>query len=253
MLHDKEETFLKKRLMELANLADRKGIPFYTDFLNLNEQTILHSIERQFGTTLVKEDGGYELAERKLFAFESPDSYSEEPFPITIIKIEVKHVKYSDNLTHRDYLGAILNLGIDRTKVGDIIVDYPVAYVFCKNEIAAFITETLEKIKHTQVKCSIIEKQDFQIQPKFEEIRKTVSSIRLDAIIALAFQGSRSSLSGLITGEKVFVNGKMISSNSYVLKEGDIVSVRGHGKFRFQEIQTQTKKGRTYVLLQKYI
>lgn len=253
MTQEKDEMILKNRLLELGNAAVRRGIPFYTEFLNLNEQNILHTMEKQLGMVKTIEYGGFEAAERKLFCFLAPDSYCEPDFPVEIIKIEVKNVKYSDELTHRDYLGAILNLGIDRAKTGDIIVDFPTAYVFCKSEIAEYVITNLEKIKHTQVKCTIVEKQDFHVQPRYEEIRKPVSSIRLDTIIAAAFQGSRSSLSGLIQGEKVFVNGKMISSNSYVPKEGDIVSVRGQGKFRFQELQNQTKKGRTYVLLQKYI
>lgn len=252
MTQEKEDAIVKNRLLELAQSAERRGVPFYTDFLNLNEQNMLHSMDRQFGSVMRKEYGGYELAERRLFCFNSQDSYCEEEFPVTIIKIEVKNETYSDKLTHRDYLGAILNLGIDRSKIGDIIVDFPIAYVFCRKEISQYVLTNLEKIRHTQVRCSMVEQQDFHVQPVYEEIRKPVSSPRLDTLIAAAFGGSRSSMSGLISGEKVFVNGKMISSNSYLVKEGDIISVRGYGKFRFQETQAQTKKGRTYVVLQKY-
>lgn len=253
MIQEKEENLLKNRLLELAKSADRRGIPFYTDFLNLNEQNILHTMERQFGTVQVESFGGYELAERRIFGFQGRDSYCDMEFPAVVVQITVKNEKYSDKLTHRDYLGAILNLGIDRSKVGDIILDFPDAYVFCKTEIGQFLANSLEKVKHTQVDSRITKEQAFEVKPKYEEIRKSISSIRLDAILAAAFGGSRSSLSGLITSEKVFVNGKLVCSNSYGLKEGDIVSVRGYGKFRFQEIQAQTKKGRTYVLLQKYI
>lgn len=253
MIQDKEENLLRNRIQELAIAADRRGIPYYTDFLNLNEQSILHSMERQLGAVTLYQDGGYELAERKMFCFLSRDAYCDADFPIAVVKIEVKNEKYCDQLTHRDYLGAAINLGIDRSKLGDIIVDFPTAYLFCKNDIAEYIVTNLVKIKYTKVCCKVVEDGEFSVSPKYEQIRKTVSSTRLDAMIAVAFQGSRSSLSGLITGEKVFVNGKMISSNSYTVKEGDIISVRGHGKFRFQELQAQTKKGRTYVLLQKYI
>lgn len=253
MIQEKEENLLRNRIQELAIAADRRGIPYYTDFLNLNEQSIVHSMERQIGTVTLLNEGGYELAERRMFCFHSHDAYCEADFPITTVKILVKNTKYCDKLTHRDYLGAILNLGIERSKLGDIIVEFPAAYLFCKNDIAEYIATNLVKVRHTQVSCTIVEKQEFTASPKYEEIRKTVSSTRLDAIIAVAFQGSRSSLSGLIAGEKVFVNGKMISSNSYLVKEGDVISVRGYGKFRFQETQAQTKKGRTYVLLQKFI
>lgn len=253
MIQEKEESLLQNRILELARVADRRGIPTYTDFLNLNEQSILYGLKKQLKSVELSSFGGYELAERRLFCFMGQQSYYEAEFPLGIVKVTVKNEKYSDKLTHRDYLGAILNLGIDRSKVGDIIVDFPNAYVFCKEEIKGFIVEHLERIKHTQVNTELVYQTDFHVEPKFEEIRKSIASIRLDAIISAAFQGSRSSLSGLISGEKVFVNGRIVTSNSYVLKVGDIVSVRGYGKFRFQEIGSQTKKGRTYVLLQKYI
>ena len=210
MIQDKEENLLRNRIQELAIAADRRGIPYYTDFLNLNEQNILHSMERQLGTVNLYGNGGYELAERKMFCFLSQDAYCDVDFPIAVVQIQVKNVKYCDQLTHRDYLGAAINLGIDRSKLGDIIVDFPTAYLFCKHDIAEYIVSNLVIIKHTGVCCAIVQEGEYAISPKYEEIRKTVSSTRLDAMIAVAFQGSRSSLSGLITGEKVFVNGKMI-------------------------------------------
>ncbi len=264
MIQEKEENLIRNRLLELAQIAERRGIPVYTDFLDLNEQSILYSLNSQLKFVSIVSSGGYELAERRIFCFvekgylshavqDDNTSYLDIEYPYVVLKITVKNEKFSDVLTHRDYLGAILNLGIERSKIGDILVEAPNAYVFCKKEFATFIVDNLAKIKHTHVKCCMLEKQTFHVEPKYEEIRKSISSIRLDAIIAAGFGGSRSSLSSLITGEKVYVNGKLVRSNSYVLKVGDIVSVRGHGKFRFKEIQSQTKKGRTYVLLQKYI
>ncbi len=91
-----------------------------------------------------------------------------------------------------------------------------------------------------------------EIAPKFEEIRGSVATPRLDSVLALAFHGSRSSLSGLIEGKKVFVNSRLMESNSYLLKDGDIVSVRGYGKFIYNETVGTTKKGRAYISLNKY-
>ena len=80
-----------------------------------------------------------------------------------------------------------------------------------------------------------------------------MASVRLDKLLALAFNASRSSLTGLIEGGKVFVNGKLVTSNGYEPKEGDLVSVRGMGRFRFQGTGGQSKKGREYVTLWRYI
>ena len=89
--------------------------------------------------------------------------------------------------------------------------------------------------------------------PDFQQIKGTVSSVRLDSLLPLAFSSSRSKLSGLIEGAKVFVNGKLITSNGYQVKEGDLISVRGLGKFRFEEAGKITKKNRTSVTIQKYV
>lgn len=252
-MQEKEESLLRNRVMELARQSEWRGIPSYTDFLNLYEQNIVYSMEKQLGSISLQANGGYELAERKVIGLYGRDLYMEEHIPITVIKVEVKNSKFCDTLTHRDYLGAILNLGIERSKVGDILVDFPDAYVFCKEEISEFIITNLEKVKHTQVILKDTTGEELSIQPKYKVITTTVSSIRLDTLLAAVFQGSRSSLTGYVTGEKVFVNGKMISSNSYSLREGDVVSVRGMGKFRFREVKGQTKKGRISVILEKFV
>lgn len=253
MVLEKEEQLFCNRLKELAGASFRRNVCTYTHFLNLNEQSILSSIKTELPSVSIKKFGGYEYAERNMFCFFTEDSYMEPEFPIDVIEITVAHEKYSDKLSHRDFLGAILNLGIDRSKIGDILVDFPSTYVFCHHDISDYVASGLTKIKHTQVKCCIVTMDSFDIQPKFEEIRGSVSSIRIDAVLSIAFKSSRSSLSGLIEGEKVYVNGRLIHSNSYALKEGDVVSVRGYGKFIFKEVQNKTKKGRTYISINKFV
>jgi RNA-binding protein YlmH len=102
------------------------------------------------------------------------------------------------------------------------------------------------------VSTAIIDRRDFDYKPKFQEIVGTVSSVRLDSILSVAFHTSRSSLTGLIEGGKVFVGGKVILSNSYTLKENDVVSVRGLGKFIYVGTSYQTKKGRYSVKILLY-
>lgn len=91
------------------------------------------------------------------------------------------------------------------------------------------------------------------MKPRLEEIRGSVASCRLDSVLAVAFQGSRSKLAGLIEGKKVFVNSRLAESASYMLKQEDVVSVRGYGKFIYKEVVGTTKKGREYVSIMKYI
>ena len=195
--------------------------------------------------------GGTELAERKILCFYT-EQFLIEQFPISILQITPSNIKFSENLTHRDYLGAILNLGIERCKIGDIMIDEKCAYVFVDTNMKDYISSSLEKVKHTKVKCTETELQ-FSFEQRFKEISGSVSSVRLDSVIALAFQASRISMLAMISGGKVFVNGRMLTSNSYRLKEGDIVSVRGKGKFIYQEEKDLTKKGKIKIVLRKYV
>ena len=248
---EKEDLF-EKRMMELGKKAYYRGILTFSDFLDLNQQNILHSLTFSDTGIKVKMFGGYESAERQMAAF-VPDALSyEQDYPIYCIKIEPLSRKLSDDLTHRDYLGAILNLGIDRSKIGDVLTDQNCGYVFCHDSMADFLSEELSRIRHTSVRARKLSLEEPLPSPKREPVSGTVASPRLDSIIALAFGNSRSSIIGLIEGGKVFVNGKSILSNGYGIKEGDIVSVRGKGKFQFGSVTNKTKKNRYHVILYRY-
>lgn len=251
MQNDKELTLCRKRFTELANAAYYKDYPAFSDFLSLNEQSLLLQMEQELSQVSLELWGGNQLAERKLVCFANQLPVHEE-FPIQMIKICPAHAKFSEDLSHRDYLGAIMHLGIERSKIGDIMMDGKDAYVYAHETLASYICSSIEKVRHTNVKCSLVDEQ-IQFEQKYKEIIGTVSSIRLDAIIALAFQNSRSKLLSYISSGKVFVNGAMIESNSYRLREGDVVSVRGVGKFLYEEEQNMTKKGKIKILLRRYI
>ena len=242
-----KDLLLEKRIQELANLADRKGCVMFTDFLNLNEQNILHYSLQKFSWVCGETFGGYEGAERVMAAFVPDILYSDWDYPVACIRIEPLNRKFAEQLSHRDILGALMNLGIERSKTGDIAICETEAYLFCHMAMASLICDELTRIRHTSVKCSICELNDFSWKPNTELIRGSVASVRLDSIIALAFQASRSSLLSLIEEGKVFVNGKLITTNAYGLKENDLISVRGLGKFKYRNVTGQTKKGRCMV------
>lgn len=253
---DKDEQFLSRRLLDLANTSYNRGINIFSDFLNLNEQNIFLSLKNDIPKIKYFAYGGYSDAERKILCFCGDDFTKEEKdvsFPISCIRVMPVNQKFSDSLNHRDFLGAVINLGIDRSKLGDILINENEGYLIVHSTISQFIIEQLVKVKHTMVQCSIIDRNDFDYKPNLKEINGTVSSVRLDSILALAFHSSRSSLTGLIEGGKVSVGGKIILSNSYTLKEKDVVSVRGLGKFIFTGTSYQTKKGRYSVKIHLYI
>ena len=259
---EKEKPLLVKRLLELSRLSHNRDIVIFGDFLNMNELNILQCIPKSEWHSNICTFGGYTDGERQMVAFYQDALYLAEnatfshlnlPFPISIIRISPLNLKFSEQLTHRDFLGAILNLGIDRSKTGDIIVNDDGAYAFIHNTLVDFVSENLTRVRNTIVTVEEVPQSEFTYSPKYKEIKGTVPSLRLDAILSLAFSSSRNKCTGLIEGGKVFVNGKLIFSNSHKLKEEDKISVRGVGKFKYIGISNITKKNRYLVSIHKYI
>ncbi|HJA70610.1 MAG TPA: RNA-binding protein [Candidatus Lachnoclostridium stercoravium] len=250
---EKEEYLLKKRLLELAELCFQRDVPAHSDFLNLNEQTIFYSIIRELPPVPYILAGGFELAERKIVCFlpSYMDESSFEP-PVSCIRFTPLNARFAEDLTHRDYLGSVMNLGIDRCKTGDILLNDNETYLFCLEDMAPYIAGEMTRVRHTSVKTEICRPGEISYTPRFEEIEGSVASVRLDSVLALAFRCSRSKILPYIQGERVFINGKMAVSNSASLKEGDIVSVRGLGRFRYTGVRSETKKGRMFISVQKY-
>ncbi|HHX55152.1 MAG TPA: RNA-binding protein [Clostridiales bacterium] len=252
MQGDKEEQLLIKRFKELGSTAYYKGILTYTDFLNLNEISIFHSIKKDLGKLLYESYGGYEGAERQIFFLKGNDIELNYDEYISCVLIEPLNKRFSDKLSHRDFLGSILGLGLERTKIGDILVRDNEAYCFCFTNISDFIIDNLNKVKHTSVSCSIADTKANHFTPNFIEISGTISSNRLDAIISVALKTSRNKVLNLISSGKIFINGKEVLSNSHTLKEEDIFSIRGHGKFIYKGEKGLSRKGRLRILLLKY-
>ena len=146
-----------------------------------------------------------------------------------------------------------MNLGIDRCKIGDIIAEDHKALIFVKEEMAEYVTDNLTQIRHTHVQATIGTGFQVDYEPRYEELKGTVSSIRLDSVLALAYPLSRSKITSQIEAGKVFVNGKLITSNGYRLKENDIISVRKMGRIAYNGILSETKKGRYMISVRKYI
>ena len=250
----KEEQLLEKRFLELSRTAFHRNIITYTDFLNLNELNILHTIPKAELYCNYVTFGGYDSAERQMAAF-VPDALSlrTENYPMSVLKICPANLKFAEKLTHRDYLGAILNLGIERSMTGDILPDGDTAYIFVLDKMADYIADSLTRVRHTTISISKSDIENLKYRQKTEVIKGTVASVRLDSLLSLAFSSSRTKLTGLIEGGKVFVNGRLMTTNAYQVKEDDIISVRGMGKFKFHGSEGKSRKNRKYVELHKFV
>lgn len=247
-----EHDLCQKRLLDLSNQANRKGIVTFSDFLNLNEQNIYHTTIRLFSTK-TQIFGGYDTSERQMVAFIPDALYYEWNYPIVCIQIIPRYPKYAEELNHRDILGACMNLGIERSKLGDIVRNEHGYFLFCEDTIAPFIIETLSKIRHTFVYLERVEDLlQITVAPQFEERFDMIASNRIDCIIAKAYHFSRQEAAEYLYSEKVFVNGQTISNCNYSCKNDTIISVRGKGRFIFSTDNSYSKKGKLRVKFQFY-
>lgn len=184
-----------------------------------------------------------------------PDALCYEwMFPIVCIMAVPLYPKYAQKLTHRDVLGALMHLGLDRSKIGDIICREDRYYIFCEETIHGFIMENLNQIGHTMIKLSVMDNaQSLQVEPQLEERIDLIASNRIDAIIAKAYHFSRSEAASLLSGEKVFINGKCITNCNQSCDSGAVISVRGKGRFIFETDNEFSKKGKLRVRFLMYI
>ena len=249
------DDFLQKRIRELSSISSQRDVVVFSDFLTVSEQDEALAALGKKGAAKAAFFGGFEGAERLVLAF-FPQWMEEDQieYPIACLQVAPKSQKFAQKtLSHRDYLGAVLHLGVERAMIGDILVAEAGAYLFCKEQIADFLQDQLQSVSHTPVVVSRVTEPSLLPKPGTETVSGTVASVRLDTLLALGFQKSRSSLSGVIEGGLVYVNGRQVLSNSYSPKEGDIISLRGTGRFLFAEEVGNTKKGRVSVRLERYI
>lgn len=250
---EKELHQLKKRLPELAERSYSHGIYTFTPFLGLSEQQVFYEIQREVDYAGYGMEGGNPLCERKIIRFGSPDILGyEEPYPIRCLKVEPLTPKFAEHLTHRDFLGAIMNLGIERSTVGDIFVQDKEALVFCQESIAPYLTEHLDQVRHTHVKCAVTEAAEYLCSPVTEEAVISISSARIDTVISKVYNIARSKSLELFRSGRVYVNGRLTENNSYALKSGDAVTARGFGRFTYIGEQGESRKGKTRVCVEIY-
>ena len=245
---------LKKRLGELAEKSYRNNQYLFTNFLNMAEMNAFYEMKREISHVPVTAFGGTQNCERLMLRFGSEELFGyEEPFPICCIHIRPLMEKFADDLTHRDFLGAIMNLGIEREVVGDISIKGKSAYIFCTEKIAPYLAEHLVQVKHTSVMCSILEEVPAILSPTLEPREVIVPSERIDAVLGKLCNLSRSQSAEAFREKKVFVNGRQCENNSYQLKAGDVVTCRGFGKFIYQGVKYGTKKGKSCVEVSVYV
>ena len=249
-----EDRLLLAKVLDRARQASDRNIPAATDFLSPQQQMQTCDLLRLAGipeTGWVRL-GGYEGAERKVFLF-LPDWMEPElaESPIRLLRAVFRP---EEKLNHRDFLGSLMGMGIVREKLGDILVGPDSADLVVLDTVADFLLQSWPSAGRAKLTVKEIDSAHIHIpQVQCQEVRDTVSSLRLDAVVSTGFRMARGKAADLIASGRVQVNWRECTKPDKLLAAGDTVSARGFGKFELTEVGGVTKKGRTAIVLKRYV
>ncbi len=255
MNDDLQKKVLIARAEDTIELSKKQYSAKCFGFLTPSEASTIRRIFKEGpldGEISLRFFGGYAEAERCLFlAFpEYAEETVNEEF-ISLLEITARDIQ---NLSHRDFLGSILGLGIRREKIGDIICLEDRCLVFAMSDITDYIASNLLKVANCGVKIREVEIRDIKIPMRsFQKIKTTVASLRLDAVIGAAIKTSRAKALEVIHAGRVLVNWNEALDPSAKMSPGDVFSIRGMGRFRLSEETSETRKGRISICIEKAI
>ena len=240
------EEFEALKLFERFNLARTKNISVFTDeFYTPDVWSTLQ--EMNLFDVNVESFGFFEDGERRVIAF-NKEEY--DLFPISLLRIQC-NTKFS-KLEHKDYLGSIMALGINRNKIGDLSLRDDGCYVAVHHSIIDFLINNLNKIRNLNCKCEIIYDLDEIPKPSYEEKNIIVTSKRLDCIVAALGNISRSKALDAINSGSVLLDYRITKDKSKEVSEDSRLTIRGIGKFKISNIFGTTKSGRLKLTVFKY-
>lgn len=250
-----EERVLLARVLDKYEQAQRRNLPTSTGFLSPQEQAAAKNLLSAAGV----HDGfcffgGYAGAERQKLLF-APDWLPVEELPqqAEIIAVDCRFYE-GDKLSHRDFLGSLMALGLVREKLGDILVESGRAAVIADAGVEEFLLREYVSAGRTKLSLSPLPLDALQTPEKqTKELRDTVMSLRLDSVCASGFGVSRGRAAELIAAGKVELNWRPCQKADKPVSEGDVISCRGLGKFEVAQVGGLSKKGRTALLLKRYL
>lgn len=256
---NQEERLLAAKILDKLEFTKTKNKIQYTDFLNLNEQEMAIKLLKKVDCKKYYFFGGKENAERKVLVI-YPEKLTEEMAKkndeknISIIRIKLPS-ELEGEYDHRKYLGSCIKVGIEREKIGDILVERTGADIIAKCEVIEYLLQNLSAL--TRFKSAefstenISELKDIEVSKV--EISSVVISLRLDNIVSTLAKTSRSKAQEILKQERVFLNHQVETKASKEVKVGDAITIRGKGRFEFKEIAGNTRKGRFVIKIDKYI
>ena len=238
------------RLLDLVDIAIEQNRIRTSHFLDPYHAALAEGVLRGISGINYLFSGGYPEAERKRLVV-GPDYLTESQLNPEIVYLRLTGQSLN-TLSHRDYLGAILALGIKREVLGDILVLPESCQVILDQEVAKFVDIHLQRVHKIPVSVEIHQMDNIEIPAvKTKQIKATIASLRLDSVAATGFGVSRSKISKEIMGQRVRLNWKPETNTSALVSEGDLVSCRGRGRVIVKEVGNKSKKGRLHVILER--
>lgn len=243
-----DSTLLLARVKDISERTQKTEVPQYLGFLSEESAQLIADTLKRSGVNFWF-GGGYDNAKRVYLAC-LPDWCEEPNFPICALTINYNKA-YS--LSHRDFLGAVIALGIERDKIGDILIESGRAVIFLSREITSFVKEQLTKVGRVGV--SLIEGFTLPLPEAClkKEFTNTVASLRLDCVVAAICSVSRNTAVELINDQRVILNSFTQQKSTVKISNGDVISIRGKGKFEIISADEFSKKGRTIIKYTKYL
>lgn len=253
-----EEKMCLSRILDKIELSEKRNKIEISDFLDMYQVSLVENFFRKIKFENFKLYGGCEDAERKI-AIIFPNKYDENTLEteyskiFKVIRIELQQSEQG-KYTHRNYLGGIIKLGLNREKVGDIIVEDKGADIITIESFADILKKELPSLTRFE-NSKIVIKNITELKEKkvaIENIKIIIPSLRLDNIVSDLSRTSRSKAVQIMAQERVFVNGKNETKPSKQVKVGDIITIRGKGRFTIKEIAGNTRSGRIILVIEKF-
>ncbi|AZR73020.1 photosystem II S4 domain protein [Anoxybacter fermentans] len=252
-LKSEDDKMIAAHTLDKAESVLRGADLAYTNFLDPHQQEVVEGIIRQIPEVKYRFVGGYDRAERKRLLL-IPEYMLWEMIEEPLAFLEIEGNFSFQQVSHRDYLGSLLALGLRREMLGDILVlKDGGCHLIAALEVKDTICLNLTRVHQVPVKVREIEKEELKLpEERIKEISTTVASLRLDSVASAGFSTSRSKMAKEIKNEKVKVNFQIETNPARMIKPDDVISIRGRGRVEIKEIEGETRKGRIKLTLQRY-
>lgn len=244
-----EDRLLVSHITDMMDICGKSYCPKFSSFLDERQAALAQSALNERGFERYGFYGGYENASRKVLGV-FPEYCEDEEYPVSAITFRYRE---NDKLSHRDFLGAFMSRQIKREMLGDIVVGKGSTTAFVYSTVKDVLLSEITKIGSVGVKSEEDDAPHIEVEQAFTEKNGSVSSLRLDSVLALAAGISRGKAADIIKGSGVTVNYRTVESASCNLDSGDVFSARGFGKFILFSVNGKTKKDRYHITVKKYI